>query len=185
MPIDIAYGLPPSPTVSSPSAYANQLRNQLQEAYHRVRETMGHKLDLQKQLYDRKVHGEPIETGNLVWLHSPVPPKGCPWKFHRPWTGPFRVTQQISKLVYQVQNTQSPRVKRIVHFNRLKRCPENIRLQQPVPPVPKESPTTPPDPPGTHLTLIQDDNPPPPPPQPLPPGTPHVLVIDPHLFVYF
>ena len=38
--------------------YALQLRNTLQEAYDRMREHMGAKQEVQKQLYDRKVHGE-------------------------------------------------------------------------------------------------------------------------------
>ena len=29
-------------------------------------------LDRQKELYDRRVHGEEFNAGDLVWLHNPV-----------------------------------------------------------------------------------------------------------------
>jgi transposase InsO family protein len=83
MPIDVMYGSP-STAVSSPEHVAN-LRTRLESAYQRVREQMGHKLDRQKTLYDRRVHGAPIKEGDLVWLHSIVIPRGQVKKFHCPW----------------------------------------------------------------------------------------------------
>ncbi len=64
MPIDVAYGPPPSTTASSPSEFATQLR-QRQKAYERAREKLG-RLHHQKDLYDRKVHGDPYAPGDLV-----------------------------------------------------------------------------------------------------------------------
>ena len=40
----------------------------LESAYHRVREHLGHKLAQQKALYDKKVHGRPFECGDLAPL---------------------------------------------------------------------------------------------------------------------
>jgi hypothetical protein len=94
MPIDIAYGQPQPSEDSSPATYASELHHRLQDAYERVRVTLGQKLDLQKQIYDKKVHGKPFEKDDLVWLHSPVPPRGCPRKLHRPWTGPYRILNE-------------------------------------------------------------------------------------------
>jgi transposase InsO family protein len=51
MPIDIAYGQPQPSEDSSPAAYASELHHRLQDAYERVRVTLGHKLDLQKQIF--------------------------------------------------------------------------------------------------------------------------------------
>ncbi len=63
----------------------------MEAAYERVRDKMGHQLDRQKELYDQKVHGRPLEPGDLVWLHCPAVPKGQSWKIHKPWNGPYRV----------------------------------------------------------------------------------------------
>ena len=52
---------------------------------------MDRKLDREKELYDRKVHGKPLEIGDLVWLHCPAVPRGHSKKLHRPWSGPHRV----------------------------------------------------------------------------------------------
>ena len=38
---------------------------------------MGLKQDHQKELYDRKQHGEFYQVGDLVWLHSSVVPCGA------------------------------------------------------------------------------------------------------------
>ena len=54
MPIDIAYGQPQPSEAPSPATYASELHNRLQDEYERVRKTLGHNLDLQKQVYDQK-----------------------------------------------------------------------------------------------------------------------------------
>ena len=51
---------------------------------------MGHKLDHQKRLYDKKVNGKPFEEDDLVWLHTTVVPKDVGRKVHRPCSGPFQ-----------------------------------------------------------------------------------------------
>jgi len=33
-------------------------------------------LEEQKQIYDHKVHGSPLEPNTLVWLHSTAIPRG-------------------------------------------------------------------------------------------------------------
>ena len=121
---------------------------------------MGHQLSRQKDLYDEKVHGQPFEPGQLVWLHSPAVRRGQSRKLHCPWTGPFRVTHKISEATYRVQNTQSRRHRLIDHFNRLKRCPDNMRVSaDSIPPqvTCHDTPSLPP-PPGTNLEILDDDS---------------------------
>ena len=104
------------------------LRAQLETAYQRVRERMGRKLERQKELYDRKAHGDPYKVGDLVWLHSPAVPRGQAKKLYRPWTGPFRIVRKLSDAVYRVQHTQARRKRLVVHFDRLKPCPPDVRI---------------------------------------------------------
>lgn len=59
MPVDIMYGLLGPQTTSLPE-YVSKLRDSLEAAYERVRDKMGHALDRQKEIYDRKIHGKPF-----------------------------------------------------------------------------------------------------------------------------
>ena len=43
---------------------------------------MGEQLDRQKELYDRKAHGELFKQGDLVWLHTPAVSRGKSRKLH-------------------------------------------------------------------------------------------------------
>ena len=131
MPIEIMFGSPTPPTSSS-SEYAGHLQKQLESAYQRVRDKLGHKLDRQKDLYDRKVHGKPYNVGELVWLHSPAMPRGQARKLRRPWTGPFRVVRRISEATYRIENVWTRRQRLVVHFDRCKLCPPDMRLPEPM-----------------------------------------------------
>ena len=129
LPTDVAFGTSPSPAVAVPQ-YVAQLQESLQFSYARVREQMGHQLQKQKVHYDARTEGDPFEDGDWVWLHHPAVPKGKSRKLHRPWTGPYRVVKRLSEAVYHLQDVQCPRRRPVVHFNRLKRCPDHVRMPQ-------------------------------------------------------
>ena len=170
LPLELMYGGPPSaPGYTSTTEYATQLKITLQEAYQRVREKTGQKLDRQKELYDEKVHGKPYSKGDLVWLHTTVTRKGTARKFHHPWTGPFLVIKRLSEAVYRLQHVENKNKRPVVHFDRLKLCPEDIRLHT-RPQSTRSRPNLPSDEPppiGTNLTHVPDD-----PPQVIPPPLP-------------
>ena len=159
MPIDIMYGNP-TPQPSTVPQYVADLRAQLETAYQHVRERMGRKLERQKELYDRKAHGDPYKPGDLVWLHNPAVPRGQAKKLHRPWTGPFRIVRKLSDAVYRVQHTQARRKRLVVHFDRLKPCPPDVRIPDAVTRTRSRTMTPPPTPPiGTNLELLDWDPP--------------------------
>ena len=128
MPIELTYGCSPS-TPSSTQQYAEDLKGSLEKAYTEVRNNFSHRLERQKDFYDRKVHGEPFAVGTLVWLHSPVVARGKSRKLHHPWTGPYRVIKRISEATYRIQNTTGNRKRLVVHFDRLKACHPNTRIE--------------------------------------------------------
>ena len=76
LPIDIMYGTGQADNFSV-DRFVNDVSVVLENAYHHVRNTMGFKQDRQKELYDRKRHGEFYQAGDLVWLHTPVVPRGA------------------------------------------------------------------------------------------------------------
>ena len=124
MPIDLMYGKSPSDVTTSTLEYASSLRKRLEEAYSCVRTQMSHKLDRQKDTYDEK---------DLAWLHSTIVPRGCGRELHRSWTGPFKMVKQLADSVYRLQNVRLRRHRPVVHVNRLKLCPNDIRMPSPDP----------------------------------------------------
>ena len=126
MPVDIMYGTP-NPELTTPSKYTAELRKGLENAYQQVRELMGHTLNQEKELYDQRVHGQPFKAGDMVWLHFPAVPRGQSKKLHRPWKGPFRIIKRISDVTYRIQNVHKRTQRMVVHFNRLKVYPTNMR----------------------------------------------------------
>ena len=73
--------------------YVRNLRQTLEKAYSNH---TGAALERQKELHDRRVHGDEYQVGDLVWLHNP---KGAKRKLHCPWTGPFKVVKKLSTVV--------------------------------------------------------------------------------------
>eukprot|EP00731_Ephydatia_muelleri_P031382 Em0022g896a len=166
LPIDLMYGTECGNSVTKTvPEYVTKLSEAFVEAYAAVRDTMGAKLQRQKEFYNKKVHGDPHKPGDFVLLFNPAVPKGGSRKFHSPWTGPFKIVERVSEATYHIQNTVDGKTS-IVHFDRLKRCRPDIRtnIKQTKKLAKKDnSPTcgstAGKDPPGTHMELLDDDQP--------------------------
>ena len=130
LPIDLTFSTH-SANKSSPAQYASRLQDSLSFAYDLVRSTLGEVQCRQKELYDRKIHGEPFKEGDLVWLYSSVISSSDCRKLHHPWTGPYRIVAKLSDITYKIAPLNSPNRYSVVHFDRLKLCPPNIRIDSP------------------------------------------------------
>ena len=126
LPVDVIFGTSPSDP-QSPSEYAVTLQKHLMSAYESVRKTGNNQHQRQKEYYDKKIHGDPHAVGDLVWVFNPKVPKNNHRKLFHPWTGPFKVLKQLSECTYRVQQLGGRKRRQIVHFNRLKPCPKDIR----------------------------------------------------------
>ena len=124
LPVGLLYRTDKTERVTS-FEYAFDLKQSLEKAYERVRTTTGAKQLLQMWLYNRRVHGEPYQVGDQVWLHTTVLAHGNTKKLHHPWTGPYRVVKRISDSTYRIQLHSNPRKRTVVHFDRLKLCPRD------------------------------------------------------------
>ena len=58
----------------TPSEYATHLKYSLTDAYERVQKYTGMRQQCQKELYDRRVHGQLHDIGALMWLHQSAVP---------------------------------------------------------------------------------------------------------------
>ena len=60
-----------SPQMTTPE-YAVELKQNLEAAYKKVGQTTGAKQEVQRRLYNRRVHGDMHQVGDHVWLHTTV-----------------------------------------------------------------------------------------------------------------
>ena len=171
IPVDVLYGAPNN-TTQSPSMYASTLRKQMNKAFALARKHSLLKHSRQKEIYDRKVHGKPYQKGDYVWLHSPMGKREVSKKLYHPWSGPYKVVKKLSEANYRIEQLKGRRIRKIVHFDRLKPCPKSIRVdeenQSPTPeePAPDHdgpcgsqnsgSPEVPPV--GQNLQIVEDDD---------------------------
>ena len=166
LPVDLMYGTG-NQEDQPVSEYVCQMKESLVEAYGRVREKTQASQKRQKEFYDQRVHGEPHTPGDLVWLHSTVIPQGQCKKFHHPWIGPFKIVKQTSQATYRIQGLHGKRVRKIVHFDRLKPCTPGTRFANDTPlttdPHIQDALELPIRSYGDHLELVESDDRPAPP----------------------
>ena len=164
LPVDVMYGNTPTDS-QSPSEYAVNLKKQLTAAYETVRNTCKSQHERQKELYDRKIPGDPYMAGDWVWVLNPKVPKNSTRKLFHPWQGPYKIVKKISECVYRIQALNGARRRQVVHFNRLKPCPKDPRLLQLTnsgdeiakDDVANSEEPSAPMPVGTNLQLIDED----------------------------
>ena len=114
LPVDIMFPTETPATNVSYGEYAKAMRETMEKAFHTFREHVGDKQERQKEFYDQKCHGKPFQTGDLVYLHSPVVPRGQAKKLHHPWTGPWRVLKPLSEAVYRIQGSSGSKQRRVI-----------------------------------------------------------------------
>ena len=119
LPEDLYYNLQPGASCSATESVAN-LRKTLVQVHETVRvvANMEHNQKRQKDCYDRRAYGYRFDRGHFVWMVNKKPELLLN-KFHDRWLGPFKVIKRCSDLVYEIQDQETGKSKR-VHFNLLK-----------------------------------------------------------------
>lgn len=71
-----------------------------------------------------------FEVEDLIWLNNTVLLERSTM-LHCPWNGPFKVVKEISAALYAIQDHRTSRSRRriIVHFDRLKRCSQDMCVE--------------------------------------------------------
>ena len=73
LPVDLLYGMPEQESLPH-SQYAATLKRALSEAYDKVRTKTARQLKHQADLYNQRVHGNPYQVGDHVWVLFPQTP---------------------------------------------------------------------------------------------------------------
>nr|VZI48537.1 unnamed protein product [Spirometra erinaceieuropaei] len=74
----------PAANEYAPDSYVWQLQDLLRSTYTLARNHVGAAAERQKTYFDRQVHGNPYQLGDLVWRFQPVPPLETAAKFFHP-----------------------------------------------------------------------------------------------------
>ena len=114
---------------------------------------MGHAR--QKEYYDQKIHGKPFQIGDQVWLHSPAIQRGQLRNYATPGPAPGR----LSDAVYRIRSLKDRRKRTVVHFDRLKSCSPEMRLNtnRQNSPVTTPAPQPMPQPQELEPRIVSDD----------------------------
>ena len=168
-PIDLFYPKPIDHEYKDGGDFATNLHETFREVQANARQVLGSTQKRRKDLYHKKVYGEPYKEGDKVWLFSPHKAKSR--KFFLPWEGPFVVGERLNEVVYKIWKETKPSKWFTVHFNRLKpyKCtqPEPRKMERSRPQM-DETPfdynywedellelETPPSPPRTRRTKAE------------------------------
>jgi hypothetical protein len=118
--LDVRLPQPDVPVSDNPTDYANNLQSTLAHAYSRAYDNASRARSRQKLDYDSKQREITFSVGDYVFLHVPRPPADRHAKLYSPWDGPYRVTDVISPLVYDIVNTENTNDQQRVTVQRLK-----------------------------------------------------------------
>ena len=92
-PVDIVYGRPQSPVLSSYDDYADELQERLKRAYNFVRGHLKTAAERNKKYYDRRVRPQRYHVGDWVYAYQPRRLQVRQEKWCRRFGGPFLVTK--------------------------------------------------------------------------------------------
>ena len=120
MPVDLMYPLPKTDLPENHHEYVKILKRRLQYAYELSRKTLKRSTERQKRLYNERVFGEAVHTGDLVWTMNKERKKGKSPKLQPKWKGPCLVSRSFNDVVKEVYIT--PRRVINLHVDLLKPC---------------------------------------------------------------
>ena len=120
LPIDLTIPSIPQDILSA-TDFAWKVQRDVRHSYDLARKHLQNAHRHQKDYYDQKAHGTPLQPGQLVYLHSSVIPVGRPAKLHKAWEGPFVVNEICSDTTCRISRCDAPTSDTlVVHFNRLR-----------------------------------------------------------------
>ncbi|MGL5706847.1 MAG: reverse transcriptase domain-containing protein [Aeromonas sp.] len=78
------------------SNFAAEIQKDLYHCHQLARVHLKSAHEHQKEWYDKRIHGAPLQPNDLVYLHQPGVQPGRSAKFHRDWQGPFIIQEVLN-----------------------------------------------------------------------------------------
>ena len=127
-PIDVLLESTACPHIEAED-YADWVQASVRIAAQTARDNLAAARAHQKKYYDRSATSVPhYQAGDLIWVQNTTVPPGSSPKLIRPWEGPYLVSRVLSRTNVEITNPARPGRTTVVHVNRIKPCPIDIRL---------------------------------------------------------
>ena len=120
MPVDVMLPLPDDEGPMSSTDYAVKLKAKLTYAYEMARKNLKKNAERQFRLYNKNLHGDKINAGDVVWYANKLRKKGISPKLQPKWRGPCLVIQKHNDVLADVKLSAKKSI--IVHTDLLKPC---------------------------------------------------------------
>ena len=121
LPADLIYGSPDvaSSQACEPPAYVAKLCDRMEKIHNLARDKLIESNERHKRAYDLKQFQNNYKVGDQVLLFMPAVRKGKNKKLSSRWTGPYRIVEVLSDVVFRIRLNNQAKDK-VVHHNRLK-----------------------------------------------------------------
>ena len=115
------YGSPDvaSSQADEPPAYVTKLCDRMEKIHNLARDKLIESNERHKRTYDLKQFQNNYKVGDKVLLFMPAMKKGRSKKLSSRWTGPYRIVEVLSDVVFRI-NLNNQVKDKVVHHNRLK-----------------------------------------------------------------
>ena len=125
IPHDILFEMSPAIKPVPTSKWVWELKERLETAHMFVRQHTGESMNRQKMNRDRKLSYEVFESEDMVYVFFPTKQVGCSPKFTGFWRGPFKVSEKISGVLYNVNCGRSGTWS-IIHCDRMRKARKQV-----------------------------------------------------------
>ena len=121
LPADLVFGSPDvaSKQANEPPAYVTKLSDRMEKIHNLARDKLLEANERHKRTYDLKQFQNNYKVGDQVLLFMPAVKRGRNKKLSSRWTGPYRIVEVLSDVVFRIRLNNQVKDK-IVHHNRLK-----------------------------------------------------------------
>ena len=104
---------------ASPSLPLEGHKDRMREAFEMVRKNLEKRQEQNRESYDASKRDGGFEIGELVTYQVPIRKKGVPDKFQRKVRGPYRITNCLSNLAYEIEPLEGHKIRDTAHVSRL------------------------------------------------------------------
>ena len=111
LPVPTVFNKVPSPYIVDIYDYHHAMIKHLYNAWGLAQQNVLEAQQKQKPYYDKKANPLELQLGDSVWVHNPAVPQGMSPKFHKPWTGPYRVIGTDNYPVIELSPLNDPGTK--------------------------------------------------------------------------
>ena len=110
-----------APKAATAERYFSLVKRTIDDPHSEAQQKLSRAQACQKQQHDVHANATPFETGQRVMLHSPHVHRGRSRKFHKPWSGLFRVigAARPPGVTYTIREEATGKVV-VAHGNRVK-----------------------------------------------------------------